>query len=321
MDSDGLARFQFDASNAALIGRIWDSSGAQTLALSLFNRNGAITPLVPAASIALGDSDFLQSPIVVDGHSVLLVRADLEVAQYIRLDLTNGKVTVLLTAKYLAQELPSGALGGEPHPVDMEPLGTTRDGSVARVMVRHATFNGAAIGGQAYFEIDLRTLRVTGPHALPNVGPIAISADGRYIAWSELRVVSGNGIRDLHIRDLATGHETTIGRMPFSNEAAHGGVRFSPDDSYVSLEGYGEQGMGIAVYDLGGRRLTLITSARPNVEPLDNVPSWWTDEHTIVYQTTDLARTTRTGHRLDVTTGSVVDYPAELGGPVLMLAG
>ena len=134
-------------------------------------------------------------------------------------------------------------------------------------------------------------------------------------------MVSGKGVRDLHIRDLTTGHETSVGDVPFSNEAAHGGIRFSPDNSYVSLEGYGESGMGIAVYDLGGRSLSLITGARPNDEPLDNVPLWWTDAHTIVYQTTDATRATRSGHKLDVTTGSVVDYPAELGAPVLMLAG
>jgi hypothetical protein len=325
MDSDELARYEFELSDAALVGHIWGPNGEQlsTTSLSLYHRDGTITPLAPAAAEHLNGADIFNSPIAVDGHNILLVESiPPESWRYVKLDLTSGAVTVLLTATWSPPAPPPGAMDGPlPSSANITPLGTNRDGSVARLMVTDVVVDGTAIKGQSYFEIDLRTLRVTGPHALPNVGPIAISADGRYIAWSELRVVSGKGVRDLHIRDLTTGHETSVGDVPFSNEAAHGGIRFSPDNSYLSLEGYGEKGMGIAVYDLGGRRLTQITGARPNDEPLDNVPLWWTDAHTIVYQTTDATRASRSGHRLDVTTGSLVDYPAELGAPVLMLAG
>jgi hypothetical protein len=327
MNSGELARYQFDVSNAALIGPIWGPGGQQlsTASLSLYHRDGTMTPLAPAAAEHLNSADIFNSAIAVDGHNILVVDSVSPTStswRYVKLDLTSGAVTVLLTATWSPPPLPPGALDGPlPSSANITPLGTNRDGSVARLMVTDVVVDGTTVRGQAYFEIDLRTLRVTGPHALPNVGPIAISADGRYIAWSELRVVSGNGLRDLHIRDLTTGHETTVAAVPFANEAAHGGIRFSPDNSFVALEGYGERGMGIAVYDIGGRPLTQIFGARPNDAPLDNVPLWWTDAHTIVYQTTDAGRATRSGHRLDVITGSVSDYPAELGAPVLMLAG
>jgi len=325
MDSDDVARYQFELNDAALIGHIWGPHGEQlsTSSLSVYHRDGTITALAPSAAEHLNGADIFNSPIAVDGHSVLVVEPiSPESWRYVNLDLVSGAVTVLLTATWSPPPLPKGALDGPlPSSANVTPLGTNRDGSVARLMVTDVVVGGTVVRGQAFFKIDLRTLGVTGPHALPNVGPIAISADGRYIGWSELRVVSGKGVRDLHIRDLTTEQETTVRDVPFSNEAAHGGIRFSPDNSYVSLDGYGETGMGIAIYALDGRLLTQITGARPNDEPLDNVPLWWTDAHTIVYQTTDPARATRAGHSLDVTTGAVVDYPAQLGAPVLMLAG
>ena len=78
--------------------------------------------------------------------------------------------------------------------------------------------------------------------------------------------------------------------------------------------------MGIAVYELGGGRLTQLNGVRTSDEPNDNVPLWWTDGHTIAYQTTD-ATATRSGHSVDVTTGVVLDYTPALGAPVLLLAG
>ena len=324
LDSDELARYEFELSDAALIGHVWGPAGEQlpSTSLSLYRRDGTITPLAPAAAKFLSSADMFNSPIAIGGHNVLVTDAiSPEIWRYVRLDLTTGAVTVLLTATWSPQPAPPGAMDGPlPSSNSITPLGTSRDGSIARLMVTDVVVGGTAIKGQAYFDIDLRSLRVTGPHALPNVGPIAMSSDGRYIAWSGLRVVSGNGVRDLHIRDLTTDHETTVVNVPFSNEAAHGGVRFSPDNSYVALEGYGEAGMGFAVYDFGGRRLVLIGGVRASDEPNDNVPLWWTDGHTIAYQTTD-ATATRSGHSLDVTTGVVLDYPAALGAPVLLLAG
>jgi hypothetical protein len=327
MDSADIARYEFDLSDAALIGHYWGADGYPVLplALSVYDQYGSVTAVAPAAAKVLSDASIFSSPIIVAGHYLLVIRATVPASgppksSYTKLDLTTGHVTALLTATSLPDVLPSGALGGEPHEVDMTPLGTTIDGSVARVMVVHAIVNGASIPGAAYFDIDLRSLQVTGPHALPNVGTLAISADERYAAWSELRVVAGKGVRDLHILELATGRQTTISAVPFSNESAHGGIKFSPDDSYVSLEGYGAASMGIAVFDVRSSRLVQSIAASQPDEPLANVPLWWIDSHTLAYQTT-AAPGVKLGHRLEVVSGAIEDYPSDLGAPVLLLSG
>jgi hypothetical protein len=326
MDSADIAQYEFDLSDAALIGHYWGADGypALPLALSVYDQNGRVTTVPPTAAKVLSDADLFSSPIIVAGHYLLLIRATVPAigppkSSYTKLDLATGDVTDLLTATSLPDVLPSGALGAEPHEVDMTPLGTTSDGSIARVMVVHAIVNGASISGAAYFDIDLSSLQVTGPHALPNVGTLAISADERYAAWSELRVVAGSGVRDLHILELATGRQTTIAGVPFSNESAHGGIKFSPDDSYVSLEGYGATSLGIAVFDLRSSRLVQSIAASQPREPLANVPLWWIDSDTLAYQTTSDAGV-KLGHRLEVVSGAIVDYPSDLGAPVLMLS-
>jgi len=318
VDTADIARYEFDVSDAALI-------GAFPSALSVYDHSGRLTAVPPAAARVLGDASILSSPIIVAGHYLLVIRATVPASgppksSYTKLDLATGEVTALLTATSLPDVLPPGALGGEPHEVDMTAMGTTLDGSVARVMVVHAIVNGASIPGAAYFDIDLRSLQVTGPHALPNVGTLAISADERYAAWSELRVVAGKGVRDLHILELATGLQTTISAVPFSNESAHGGIKFSPDDSYVSLEGYGAASMGIALFDLRSSRLVQSIAASQPDEPLANVPLWWIDSHTLAYQTT-AAPSGKLGHRLEVVSGAIEDYPSDLGAPVLLLSG
>jgi hypothetical protein len=107
--------------------------------------------------------------------------------------------------------------------------------------------------------------------------------------------------------------------VPFSNESAHGGIKFSPDDSKVSLEGYGAASMGIAVFDVqSGRLLQSIAASQPNA-PLANVPLWWIDSHTLAYQTT-AAPGVKLGHRLEVVSGDIEDYPSDLGAPVLLLS-
>jgi hypothetical protein len=327
MDSADIAQYEFDLSDAALIGHYWGADGnpALPLAFSVYDQNGRVTTVPPAAAKVLNDVDIFRSPIIVAGHYLLVIRATVPASgpptsAYTMLDLATGKVTTLLTATSRPAVLPPGALGGEPHEVDMTPLGTAIDGSVARVMVVHAIVNGASISGAAYFDIDLRSLQVTGPHALPTVGTLAISADERYAAWSELRIVGGKGVRDLHILELVTGRQTTIADGPFSNESAHGGIKFSPDDSYVSLEGYGAASMGFAVFDVrSSRLLQSIAASQPN-EPLANVPLWWTDSHTLVYQAT-AASGVKVGHRLEVVSGAQAEYPSELGTPVVMLSG
>ena len=328
MDSSDIAQDQFDLSNAALIGHYWDAAGnpALPLALSVYDQLGRVTAVPAAAAKVLNDIRIFSSPIIVARHYLLAIHATVPasgspVSTYLRLDLATGKVTPLLKATSLPDVLPAGALGGEPHEVDMTPLGTNIDGSVARVMVVHAIVNGASIPGAAYFGIDLRSLKVTGPHALPQVGPVAISADERYAAWSEGRVVGGKGVQDLHVLELVTGRQTTIANVPFSNESAHGGIKFSPDDSYLSLEGYAPtSSMGIAVFDLRSNRLVRSLAASGPDEALANVPLWWTDSHTLAYQTTD-ASGVKLGHRLEVVSGARADYPSELGAPVLMLSG
>jgi len=321
MDSADIARHQFDSSDAALIGHYWDQNGQpiMPLTISVFDRSGSATPVAAAAAKVLMAVDLFASPIVVGGHYLLAVQEmSLDTSRYIRLDLTTGAVTTLLTATNLPPEpLPSGALGGEPRPVQMTPLGTAGDGSLARVMVVHAAIDGVSTSGTAYYDIDLGTLKVSGPHALPNVGPLAISADGRYIGWLQFTTVPGSPVRELHVRDLVTGAETTMGAAPFVNEAAHAGIRFSPDDSYVLVEGYGGASMGFAVFRLATHRLIQSVPANEADEPNADVPIWWTDSHTVVYGTTDGG--VNSGHRLDVETGAHSDFPAELGAPVLML--
>jgi len=326
MESADIAQYEFDLSDAALIGHYWGADGypASPLALSVYDHRGGTSAVPPAAAKVLTGVDIFNSPIIVAGNNLLVINATVPASgpptsTYIELDLVTGRVKPLLTAISLPDVLPPGALGGEPHEVAMTPLGTSIDGSVARVMVVHAIVQGASIPGAAYFDIDLRSLQVTGPHALPNVGALAVSADERYTAWSELRVVDGKGVRDLHILELATGRQTTIANVPFSNEAAHAGIKFSPDDSYVSLQGYGVASMGIAVFNMQSSRIVQTTSASQPDEPLANVPLWWTDLHTLVYQTT-AAPGIKLGHRLDVVTGAQADYPSELGAPVLMLS-
>jgi hypothetical protein len=78
--------------------------------------------------------------------------------------------------------------------------------------------------------------------------------------------------------------------------------------------------MGIAVFDLRSSRLVQSVRAIQPDEPNWDVPLWWTDSHTVVYQTTDTPPGIKRGHRLDVVTGALTDYPSELGAPVLMLA-
>ena len=326
MDSADVAQYQFDLSDAALIGHYWGADGnpALPVALSVYDQKGRLTAVAPAAAKVLNEVDIFHSPIIVGGNDLLVIDATVPASgpptsTYIRLDLASGNVTPLLTATALPDVLPSGALGGEPHQVAMTPLGTTLDSSVARVMVVHAIVNGASISGAAYYDIDLRSLQLTGPYALSNVGTVAISADERYAAWTELRVVNGKGTRDLHVLELLTGRQTTISDVPFVNESAHGGIKFSPDDSYLSLEGYGAASMGIAVFELGSSRLVQsIAASQPN-GPLANVPLWWTDSHTFVYQTAAPSGI-KLGHRLDVVSGAQGDYPSELGAPVLMLS-
>ncbi len=318
LDSGDVAQHEYDQSDAALVG----TTGP--LGFAVYDRNGAVSTVGPAAAKVLNEVDILRSPIIVAGHDLLVIKASVPDAgpptsTYIKLDLASGKVTPLLTATSLPDVLPSGALGGEPHEVDMEPLGTTRDGSVARLMVVHAIVKGVSIPGAAYFDIDLRSLAVTGPRALPNVGTIAISADARYAAWSELRVVDGKGVRDLHILELASGREATIAKVPFTNEAPHGGIKFSPDGSYVSLQGYGAGSMGFAVFDMQSNRIVQSVVASQPDAPLADVPLWWADSHTVVYQTTAFPAGKR-GHRLDVLSGATADYSAELGAPVLVFA-
>jgi hypothetical protein len=313
-DSGEVAQHQFGRSDAALIGHYWDADGNQTspLAISLLDRTGRIVPLAPAAATLLADTDIWSSPIVFDGHYALVLKGEVfpspsytAIARYLALDLTSGKVTVLLSATNLPPG-PTSGLDGPPPSVDITPLGTTGDGSVARVMVAHVAINGQSIEGRAYFEVDLASLRVSGPHSLPNVGPLAMSADGRYIGWTD---------GQLHIRDLTTGVETTASGAPYSNETAHGGIRFSPDDAYVLVEGYGTESMGFAVFDrASGRLMQSIALSEPD-EPNADVPVWWTDGHTVVYQSLG----SPSGHRIEVVSGAVADYAAELGAPVLML--
>ena len=313
-DSGEVAQHQFDRSDAALIGHYWDADGNQTspLAISLLDRTGRIIPLAPAAATLLAEADIWSSPIVFDGHYALVVKGEVipgptytAIARYLALDLTSGKVTVLLSATNLPPS-PASGLDGPPPSVDMTPMGTTGDGAVARIMVAHVSIDGQSIEGRAYFEIDLASLRVSGPHSLPNVAPLAMSADGRYIGWTD---------GQLHIRDLTTGAETTVSGAPYSNEAAHGGIRFSPDDAYVLLEGYGKESMGFAVFDRSsGRLMQSIAVSEPD-EPNADVPVWWTDGHTVVFQSLGAP----SGHRIEVVSGAVADYAAELGAPVMML--
>lgn len=312
MDSGEVATGEYQLSTAALIGHYWGQDGNPTspLAIAVLDRTGTISPLAPAAAKVLTE----QWAQIVLGHEALLVRATEEKADYLRLDLTTGALTVLLTVTGLP---PVGFNDGPPLAVQMTTLGTNADGSVVRVMVTHVKVGARSIDGPAYLEIDLNSNRVKGPWSLPNVGPLAMSGDGRFIGWTEWAPVSGSQ-RDLHVRDLTSGREWTVPKVPYQNESDHAGVQFSPDDGYVLLEGYGSDSMGFAVYDMATHRMVGSAPAPEPDEPLANVPLWWTDSHTLVYQTVD-ASGTASGHRFDVGTGAITDYPAELGAPVLML--
>jgi hypothetical protein len=301
-----------------LIGHFWDANFNPTspLAIALLDRAGAITPLAPSAVQFITNNYPTWSPIVI-GHYMLIVAATLEKAEYIRLDLTSGQVTVLLTAIGLPQ---TGYNDGPPPLVDMTALGTTPDGSVARVLVSHVVVDGRKIDGAAYFDIDLRSAKAAGSHAIANVGRIGMSADGRYVGWWDWtpapKVV---GQKELHVRDLTTGTEWKVSE-PYQNEAPLGGIRFSPDDGYVVVEGVGSDSrMGFAVYDMATHALVKSVSAdQPEVPAFGEVPLWWPDDHTVVYKTVG-AGGAASGHRFDIATGAVTDYPTELGAPVLML--
>jgi hypothetical protein len=147
-----------------------------------------------------------------------------------------------------------------------------------------------------------------------------MSADGRYIGWWEWAPAPGaSSQKDLHVRDLSSGKEWIVSSEPYQNEAQHGGIRFSPDDGFILIEGYGSDGrMGFAVYDMQSHGLVRSIPADEPDEPVAEVPLWWTDSHTVVYKTVD-ATGAAAGHRFDTATGAVTDYPTELGAPVLML--
>jgi hypothetical protein len=326
MDAADIAQREFDLSDAALIGRYWAADGfaRSPLGFSIYDRTGTVTAMSPTAAKVLDDLDIFQSPIVVAGHDLLATQLigtenGLWASTYVKLDLATGEATRLLTAiSIIPDKLPPGAMDGPLPALNMTPLGTTIDGSIARVMVVHAVVNGISVSDAAYFDIDLRSLQVTGPHVLPNVGPIAVSADEHFAAWTEFRVGDRTGVLDLHVLEIATGRQATIPNVPFSNEMGRGGIKFSPDDSYLSVQGYGAKSMGFAVFDLRSSRLVRSVNAIQPDEPNWDVPLWWTDSHTIVYQTT--VSGLASGHRVDIDTGAITNYPAELGAPVLMLA-
>jgi hypothetical protein len=321
MDSGEIALGELGSSDAALIGHYWGADGIplSPLAIGLLDRSGAITDLDPAAANFFGDVGVWGSPVVFNGHDALLVRqSSVDAAQYIKLDLLTGDFTVLLTVTKLPVHL--SASDGATQAVSVTPLGTSPDASVARVMVKKAVVDGQPVPGAAYFEIDLRTSAVTGPRALPDIGPVAISADGRYIAWTLWTPVSGSKQRDLYIRDLVTGHESTIYNVRFLNEEDRSGIHFSPDDAYVALEGYGSDSfMGFEVYNVATNDLVRVVPASERDTPDADVPLWWAGSNTIVYQTTD-ASGVQSGHRLDLDSGEITDYAADMGVPVLILS-
>jgi hypothetical protein len=320
LDSGEIAIGELRTSDGALIGHYWGPDGIPLvpLAIGVLDRKGAITNLDPAAASFFGDVGVWGSPVVFNGRDALLVRqTSADTAQYIKLDLLTGDFKVLLTVTKLPVH--QAAADGPPQAVSVTALGTSADASVARVMVKRAIVDGQAVPGAAYFEIDLRTSAVTGPRALPDVGPVAVSADGRYAAWTLWTPVSGSKQRDLYIRDLVTGQESTIYNVRFLNEEDRSGIHFSPDDAYVALEGYGSDSfMGFEVYRVATNDLVrVVPASQPNV-PNADVPLWWAGSQTIVYQTTD-ASGVQSGHRFDVDTGEITDYPVDLGAPVLIL--
>ena len=320
LDSGEIAVGELGSSDAALIGHYWGPDGKPltSLAIGVLDRKGAITNLDPGAASFFGDVGVWGSPVVFNGRDALLVRQiSADTAQYGRLDLLTGDFKVLLTVTKLAVHQPGA--GGTTQAVSITPLGTSPDASVARVMVKSAVVEGQAVPGAAYFEIDLRTGAVTGPRALPDVGPVAISPDGRYVAWTSWTPVTGSRQRDLYIRDLATGQDSTIYNVAYVNDEAGSGIHFSPDDAYVAVEGYGSDSvMGFEVYNVATYdRVRVVPATEPSA-PNADVPLWWTDPNTIVYQTTD-ASGVQSGHRLDVDSGDVTDYANDLGAPVLIL--
>ena len=311
LDSGEFAQGELRSSDAALIGHYLDAAGSpiSPLQIGLLDRSGHITTIGPSAAAVFSYVGVWGSPVVYDGHDALIVQqTSADTAQYVKLDLVTGDVTVLLSVKQLG-----------PQAVTLIALGTSADSSLARVLVRRGIVAGQREPGAAYFEIDLNTLAVSGPHALPDVGPVVLSADGRYAAWTLATPVSGSNQRDLYIQNLVTGQQTTIYNVRFLNQSDHTGIQFSPDDAHVALEGYGgDSQMGFEIYDVATNDLVRSTPAgQPDASNTD-VPMWWADSNTVVYQATD-ASGTRSGHRLEIDTGDITDYPDELGAPVLML--
>jgi hypothetical protein len=314
----GAGSNQFDGSGAVLISRDYAVQAVLT-------RDGATASLAPAAA-ALLDTNSVESdlatmrPILIDDHMLLGVEVSGPMWNYIELDLTSGKVTTLLSVK-------EGPSQGFPQVANMLALGTTLDRSVAHVFVNDVIVNGETLTGGAYFDIDLSTGATTGPRALPaadDPSSIAISADGRYAAW----LASGTGLNgaatwDLHILDLTTGSNTTLRDAPYVNAEGSVVLRFSPDDRYVSLEGFAGPAvpssygyMGIAIVEVDTARIVrFVDVTHVSVDGISTVG--WTGPDTLVYTTTVSASTV--GHSLDVQSGSDQEYPVALGAPVLML--
>lgn len=318
----GTGLHQFDSSAAVVIGQDYASQ-------ALLTRDGVNTPIAPAAAALLNSPSYSLSterPIVIDAHTLLGVQGSDPTINYIELDLATGTATTLLTAT----ALPSSRLV-IPH---LLALGTRLDHSVAHVFVDNVVVNGKTITGAAYFDINVQSRAITGPHALPTGadGSMAMSADGHYAAWvAGGTAINGNATWDLHILDLATGTNSTILNVPYVAAEGSVGLRFSPDDSYVSLEGsagpaqpssYGY--MGIAVVEVKTARVVQVVDVT-HVSGDEIGTVGWTGPHALVYSTNSTTRpgsfdsANVVGHSLDAQSGSKQDYPAGLGAPVLLL--
>jgi hypothetical protein len=117
---------------------------------------------------------------------------------------------------------------------------------------------------------------------------------------------------------VSTGKEATLPGLSFGDNTGSG-IRFSPDDGYVVVEGFADDSsMGFTVYDVASNEPIRSVPASQADGLTADIPLWWTDSHTIVYQAVDSSGTA-SGHRFDVTTGAIIDYPLELGAPVLVL--
>ena len=312
----GTGLHQFDSSAAVVIGQDYASQ-------ALLTRDGVNTPIAPAAAALIST----ERPIVTDAHTLLGVQGSDPTINYIRLDLATGTATTLLSAT----PLPSSRLPIVPH---LLALGTSLDHSVAHVFVDNVVVSGKTITGAAYFDINVQSRATTGPHALPSGadGSIAMSADGRYAAWvAGGAPISGNATWDLHILDLAKGTDSTVPNVPYVAPEGSVGLRFSPDDTYVSLEGsagpaqpssYGY--MGIAVIQVKTARVVQVVNVtHVSLDEIGTVG--WTGPHALVYSTNNTTRSgifdssNAVGHSLDAQSGSKQDSPAGLGAPVLML--